>query len=107
MQSLILAVLSAPLFAVFAIAGDVSRGALVWAFAGALLITLNALRGTISLRKLGPPAAALLLLHLPLVIWDPLKHAPFFGGVIQPIAMVDGCIDYAFVWSWLKVCKIR
>ena len=105
MQTLILAVLPAPLFAVFAIAGDLSRGALVWTFSGALLIALNAHGETTSLEKLGPPGAILLVLHLPLVIWNPLRHSPFFGGVIAPIALVDYCIDYAFLWSSLKIFK--
>ena len=104
-QSLILAALSAPLFAVFAVAGDLSRGALAWTFSGALMIALNALRDNSSLRQLRPPAAILLMAHLPIVVWDPLQGAHFFGGIIQPIALVDGCIDYAFLWSWLKLFR--
>ena len=104
-QSLILVALSAVLYIPFAVAGDLSRGALVWTFSGALMIALNAQRDNSSFRQLGPPAAMLLMLHFPLVVWNPLKGAPFFGGIIQPIALVDGCIDYAFVWSWLKIFK--
>ncbi len=103
MQTLVLVVLPAPLFAVFALIGALSRGALVWTFSGALLIALSAHGETTSFKKLIPPAAILLMLHLPLVIWDPFKHAPFFGGVITPIALVDYCIDYAFLWSSLKI----
>jgi hypothetical protein len=105
MQSLVLAALTAPLFALFAIVGDLPRGTLVWTFSGALLIALNAHRETTSFRKLGPPAAVLLVLHLPLVIWNPLRQAPFFGGIVTPIAIVDGCIDYAFLWSSLQIFK--
>lgn len=104
-QSLILVALSAPLFAVFAIAGDLSRGALAWTFLGALMIAVNAQRENSSFRHLGPPAAILLMAHFPLVIWNPLRGTPFFGGIIQPVALIDGCIDYAFVWSWLKLFK--
>jgi hypothetical protein len=104
-QSLVLVALSAVLYIPFAIAGDLPRGALVWTFSGALMIALNAQRDNVCFRQLGPPAVILLMLHLPLVVWNPLKGAPFFGGIIQPIALVDGCIDYAFVWSWLKVFK--
>jgi hypothetical protein len=104
-QSLVLAALTAPLFAVFAIFGDLPRGTLVWTFSGALLIALNAQRDNSSFRQLGPPATILLVLHLPLVVWNPLKAAPFFGGIIQSVALVDGCIDYAFLWSWLKLFK--
>ena len=105
MQSLVLAALTAPLFAVFAIFGDLPRGVLVWTFSGALVIALNAHRETTSFRKLGPPAALLLVLHLPLVIWNPLRHAPFFGGIVTPIALVDGCIDYAFLWLTARIFK--
>jgi hypothetical protein len=105
MQSLVLVALTVPLFAVFAIVGDPSRGALVWTFSGALLIALNARRETTSFRELGLPAAVLLVMHLPLVIWNPLRHAPFFGGVIQPIALADGCIDYAFLWLTARIFK--
>ena len=103
MQSLVLAALSVPLFAVFAIAGDLSRGALAGTFLGALMIAVNAQRENSSFRQLVAPAAILLIVHLPVVVWNPLKGAPFFGGIIQPIALVDGCIDYAFLWSWLRV----
>lgn len=104
-QSLILVALSAPLFAAFAIAGDLSRGALAWTFLGALMIAVNAQRENSSFKQLGPPAAILLMAHIPLVLWNPLRGAPFFGGIIQPVALIDGCIDYAFVWSWLKLFK--
>jgi hypothetical protein len=104
-QSLILIALSTPLFAIFALAGDLPRGALAGTFLGALLIVVNAQRNNSSLRQLGPPAAILLMAHVPVVVWNPLKGAPFFGGIIQPLALVDGCIDYAFVWSWLKLFK--
>ena len=104
-QSLILVALSAPLFAAFAIAGDLSRGALAWTFLGALMIAVNAQRENSSFKQLGPPAAILLMAHFPLVMWNPLRGAPFFGGIIQPVASIDGCIDYAFVWSWLKLFK--
>ena len=97
LQSLALVALTAPLWAVFALVGDLPRGALIWTFSGALLIALNARRETTSFRRLATPTAVLLLLHIPLVIWNPLQHAPFFGGIITPIAMVDGCIDYAFL----------
>jgi hypothetical protein len=66
-QSLVLVALSAPLFAVFAIAGDLSRGALAWTFLGALMIAVNAQRESSSLGQLGPPAAILLMAHLP--VW--------------------------------------
>ena len=98
LQSLVLTALTAPLFVVFAIAGDLPRGALAWTFSGALSIALNARRDRTSFRHLAPPAAALLLLHVPLVVWNPLRHARFFGGIVTPIAMVDYCIDYAFLW---------
>ena len=104
-QSLVLAALTAPLFAVFAIVGDLPRGTLVWTFSGALLIALNAQRDNSSFRQLGPPATILLVLHLPLVVWNPLKAAPFFGGIIQSVALVDGCIDYAFLWSYLRIFR--
>jgi hypothetical protein len=104
-QSLILVALSAPMFAVFAIAGDMSRGALAWTFLGALMIAANAQRENATFRQLGPPAAMLLMLHIPVVVWNPLKGVPFFGGIIQPAALIDGCIDYAFLWSWLKLFK--
>ena len=106
MQGLILAALTAPLFAVFAIVGDLPRGALAWTLSGALLIALNAHRETTALRKLVPPAAVLLGLHLPLVIWNPLQHAPFFGGIVTPIAVIDGCIDYAFLWVAVRTFKL-
>jgi hypothetical protein len=106
MQSLVLAALTSPLFAVFAIVGDLSRGTLVWTFSGALLIALNAHREMKFLRKLGAPAAVLLVLHLPLVIWNPLQHAPFFGGIVTPIALVDGCFDYAFLWLIARIFKL-
>jgi hypothetical protein len=106
MQGLVLAALTAPLFAVFAIVGDLPRGALAWTLSGALLIALNAHRGTTSLRKLVPPAAVLLGLHLPLVIWNPLQHAPFFGGIVTPVAVVDCCIDYAFLWVVVRIFKL-
>jgi hypothetical protein len=106
MQSLVLAALTAPLFAVFAIIGDLPRGTLVWTFSGALLIALNAHRETKPLRKLGPPAAVLLMLHLPLMTWNPLQHAPFFGGIVTPIAMADGCFDYAFLWLIARIFKL-
>lgn len=105
MQSLVFAALTAPLFAAFMIAGDLPRGTLVWTFSGALLIALNAHKETAPLRKLGTPATLLLAFHLPLVIWDPLKHAPFFGGIVTPIVLADYCIDYAFLWLWLKCFK--
>ena len=105
MQSLVLAALTAPLFAAFVIAGELPRGALVWTLLGALLIALNALRETMSIKKLLPPAAVLLVLHFPLVIWEPLRHAPFFGGIITPIVIADYCIDYAFLWSWVRIFK--
>ena len=104
-QSLVLVALSAVLYIPFALAGDLHRGALVWTFSGALMIALNAQRDNSSFRQLGPPAVILLMLHLPLVVWNPLKGVPFFGGIIQPLALIDGCIDYAFVWSWLKIFK--
>jgi hypothetical protein len=104
-QSLVLVALSTPLFMVFAFVGDLPRGALAGTFLGALLIAVNAKRANSSFRQLGPPAAILLIAHIPVVVWDPLKHAPFFGGIIQSIALVDGCIDYAFLWSWLKIFK--
>lgn len=106
MQSLVLAALTVPLFAVFAIIGDLPRGALVWTFSGVLLIALNAHRETTSLRRLVPPAAVLLVLHLPLVICNPLQHAPFFGGIVTPIALVDGCIDYALLWLIARIFKL-
>jgi hypothetical protein len=106
MQGFVLAALTAPLFAAFAIVGDLPRGALAWTLSGALLIGPNAHRKTTSLKKLLPPAAVLLGLHLPLVIWDPLKHAPFFGGIVTPIALVDGCIDYAFLWVVVRIFKL-
>jgi hypothetical protein len=105
MQSLVFVLLPAPLFAVFAIVGDLPRGILVWTFSGALLIALNAHKEATPFRKLGPAAAVLLLLHLPLVIWNPLQNAPFFGGIVTPIALFDYCIDYALLWSWLRVFK--
>ncbi len=105
MQSLVFVVLTAPLFAAFAIAGDLPRGTLAWTFSGSLLIALNAHKESTSFRKLGLPATVLLAFHLPLVIWDPLKHAPFFGGIVTPIVLADYCIDYAFLWSWLKLFK--
>jgi len=104
-QSLILVALSIPLFAVFALAGDIPRGALAGTFLGALLIAVNAQRDNSSFRQLWPPAAILLMLHLPLVVWNPLRGTPVFGGIIQPIALADGCIDYAFLWSWLRIFK--
>ena len=97
-QSLVLIAVTAPLFVVFAIAGDLPRGALAWTFSGALLIALNARRDTTSFRHLAPPAVALLLLHVPLVVWNPLRHARFFGGIVTPLALVDGYIDYAVLW---------
>ena len=104
-QSLVFVALPAPLFVVFSILGDLPRGVLVWTFSGALLIALNAYRETAPYRKLVPPATVLLVLHLPLVIWSPLQHAPFFGGIVTPVALVDYCIDYAFIWSSLKIFK--
>jgi hypothetical protein len=103
MQYLVLAALPAPLFAVFAMAGDLPRGTLVWTFSGALLIALNAHGETISIKKLAAPAAVLIALHVPLVVWNPLRHAPSFGGIVTPIALVDYCIDYAFLWSSLRI----
>jgi hypothetical protein len=105
MQSLVFVALTAPLFAAFAIAGDLPRGTLAWTFSGALLIALNAHKETTSFRQLGFPAIILIAFHLPLVIWDPLKHAPFFGGIVTPIVMADYCFDYAFLWLWLKLFK--
>ena len=104
-QSLVLVALSAPLFALFALAGDIPRGALAGTFLGALLIVVNAHRDNSSRKRLGPPAVILLMGHLPIVVWNPLRDAHVFGGIIQPIALVDCCIDYAFVWSWLKIFK--
>ena len=105
MQSLVFVALTAPLFAAFAIAGDLPRGTLVWTFSGALLIALNAHKERTSFRKLGLPATVLLAFHLPLVIWDPLKYTPFFGGIVTPIVLADYFIDYAFLWLWLKLFK--
>lgn len=105
MQALVLALLPVPLYVVFAIAGDSARGAMAWIFAGALLIALHARGETKSFRRVAAPAAVLLALHIPVVIWDPLRHAPFFGGIITPIATVDYCVDYAFLWLWRRVFK--
>ena len=102
-KSLVLALLPAPLAAMFAMAGDLPRGALVWTFSGALLVAVNAHAETNSYKKLMTPSGVLLVLHLPLVVWNPLRHAPFFGGIITPIAMVDYSVDYAFLWSWQKL----
>lgn len=104
-KSLIFVALTAPLFAVFALFGDLSRGTLVWTFSGALLIALNGHKERTPLRRLGPLAAVLLGLHLPLVIWNPLEHAPFFGGIVTPIVLVDYCADYAFLWLSLRVFR--
>lgn len=104
-QSLVLAAATSPLFAIFAIVGDLPRGTLAWTFSGALLIALNAQREKTPFKKLGPPAVILLLMHLPLVIWDPLRHASFFGGIVTPIAVVDYCIDYAFLWLGARISK--
>ena len=106
MQALVLAVLPAPLYAVFAMAGDLPRGTLVWTLSGALLIALNAHGATTSFKKFGTPAAVLVILHIPLVAWNPLRHSPFFGGIVTPTALVDGCFDYAFLWSWRRIFKI-
>jgi hypothetical protein len=106
MQALILAALTAPLFAVFAIFGDLPRGALAWTLSGALLIALNAHRGKTALRKLVPPAAVLLGLHLPLVIWNPLQHVHLLGGLCTPILLVDYCMDYAFLWVAVRIFKL-
>jgi hypothetical protein len=105
MQALVLAALTAPLFAVFAIVGDLPRGALAWTLSGALLIALNAHRETTSLRNLVPPAAVLLGLHLPLVIWNPLQHVHLLGGLCTPILLVDYCMDYAFLWLTARVFR--
>lgn len=104
-QALVFIALPVPLFAAFSAAGDLSRGTLVWAFSTALLNALYACGEKTSLRKLGAPTAVLLTLHLFLVIWDPLRHAPLLGGLFLPIALVDYCIDYAFLWSSLQIFK--
>jgi hypothetical protein len=105
MQSLVLVGLTAPFFAVFALAGDLSRGALAWVFSGALLISANALREKASLKDLSLPALVLLVLHLPLLAWNPLQHARVFGGIVQPIALIDGCVDYAVLWLTTRIFK--
>ena len=105
MQAVVLVLLTAPLYAMFAIAGDSPRGALVWTFAGALLIGMNARGEMKSFRKLAAPVAVLLALHVPVVVWDPLRHSRFVGGLVTPIAIVDGSIDYAFLWLWQRVFK--
>ena len=102
-QSLVFVALTAPLFAAFALIGDLPRGTLAWTFGGALLIALNAHKERASIKTLLPPVATLLMLHLPVVVWNPLEHAPFFGGIVTPIILVDYCLDYAFLWSWLKL----
>lgn len=103
MKSVVLALLPAPLFVVFAIGGDLPRGTLVWTFSSALLIAVNAQAENKSYKKLMPPSAALLVLHVPLVIWNPLRQSRFFGGIVTPITVADVCIDYAFLWLSQKI----
>jgi hypothetical protein len=106
-QSLVIAAISSPLFAAFALMGDIPRGTMAWTLLGALLIALNAHREKTPFRNLLIPAMVLLILHLPLVITNPLEHAPFYGGIVTPIVLVDYCLDYAFLWLVLKIFKDR
>ena len=104
-QALIFIALPAPLFAVFSIAGDLPRGALTWAFSTALLNAIYAFKERKAFSGLGLPTAVLVALHVSLVIWNPLRHAPLLGGLFLPICLVDYCVDYAFLWSSLHFFK--
>lgn len=101
-QGLILLALPFPLFILFAIAGDLPRGTLVWAFSTALLNALYACGEKRILRSMGPSTAILVAFHISIVVWNPLRQVHLLGGLFVPIAVGDYCIDYALLWLTSK-----
>lgn len=76
-RGLVFAVLPFPLFLTFAIAGDLPRGALVWAFCTAFLHALYACGDKRIHRKIGASVVILAVLHIMIVVQNPLRHFPY------------------------------
>jgi|ERR1700679_2299392 hypothetical protein len=104
-QALVFAALPFPLFIVFAVIGDIPRGALVWWFSFALLNALYACEVKRISIAVVIATAALIAVHVTLVIWNPLRHFHLLGGLFLPIVIVDYCIDYAILWMILRVFR--
>ena len=97
-QGLVFIALPFPFFIPFAIFGDLPRGTLFWAFSTALLNALFAFGEGRKSRISALSIPFLVAVHILLVIRDPLRHVHLLGGLFVPIAFIDYCIDYAFLW---------
>jgi hypothetical protein len=105
LQALIFIALPFPLFFVFAMFGDLARGALVWFFSIGLLNAQYACRRERNPVVTGLITALLVVFHAGLVVWDPLRHVRLLGGLFLPIVTVDYCIDYAVFWVTARIFK--